>query len=105
MPTSSNAGDGMTIERVRELSAAAQARFLLLSEDEQMLHIARGRLGAYYEVYDQAGRPRTETAGDFLTDNYGPKFAVRALENEAYRKILMVDDPPMTGGGKTIETT
>lgn len=67
--------------------------FNALSERDQVLYILCGRLGAVREVYPDL-QGRVEAARQYITDNYGPKFADRVLSTpELFDKLKLEPAP------------
>lgn len=85
----------------RDMLAAAdrfKAHFDALPETEQILTLHYAELVIAYGVYDRAGKPREEVARESLRRRFGPKFAERVLGNDAYRKLLAIDEAPADTG-------
>lgn len=80
-----------SVDAIRRLAAkterARKRAFSRMSEEHQMLTIHTSR------IYLINGKSRYEAAYDYLTENFGPKFRDRVLQDSKCLKILRLDTP------------
>lgn len=85
----------LTPEKVKEHIRRREEHFNQLSEEEQILARQLTGLHIGYGVYDPTGKPREETAREYLIKELGPKFAGRVLRDPRLRKLACIDEPPL----------